>query len=478
MDNINELLGRIVDVQERLAGKETHTKTPANFSTYTPLHGSGGIFTAAGLERDILTAHMRPSGITSVLPKIPTVYQDPRFGTITGFTATSGSQPEFACQDAPTGYMKGCNLTARFGRIRFDTQTIDVDDVMLRLHRGDHTDLMLRGQLLGNTGMTPSGLNQSSVLNLVTMSEMVIAGVNMEREVNRQTWQGVTTVANEFPGLDVQIATGQVDADTNTACASLDSDVKEFAYNDVCGTTLDIVEYLSSMMWYLNDIATNTGLAPVQWVIVMRPGLWHELTACWPCQYNTNRCALSMADANASVSVDGTAMTAARDSMRSGMYIDIEGVRYPVITDTGIFEHNSTNNANLVPGQYASSIYAVPLTVQGGFPVTYMEHVDFRAAQADVNLLRGMEQFFWTDGGLYSWAYEQVKWCIKLSLKQESRIVLRAPHLAGRLDHVRYSPLQHERSPFPDDPYFKNGGISLNASAVLSAPYAVWSSRA
>lgn len=478
-DTVTEVLDRLVKALEKEVGDGgQHTKTPANFSNYTPLHGSGGIFTAPGLERDVLTAHMRPSGITAILPKIPTVYQDPRFGTITGFTATTGSQPTYACEDAPTGYMKGCNLTARFGRIRFDTNTIDVDDVMLRLHRGDHTDLMLRGQLLGMTGMTPSGLQQTDVLNLVTMSEMVIAGVNMERELNRQTWQGVTTIANEFPGLDVQIATGQRDADTGTLCPALDSDVKEFAYNDVCGSTLDIVEYLSSMMWYLNDIADNTGLAPVNWVIVMRPGLWHELTACWPCAYNTNKCASMMTDANASVSVDGVDMTRLRDDMRNGKYIDIEGRRYPVITDTGIFEHNSTNNANLVPGQYASSIYAVPLSIQGGFPVTYMEHLDFRAAQADVNLLRGMEQFFWTDNGMYSWAYEQVKWCYKLALKIEPRVVLRAPHLAGRLDHVLYSPLQHERSSDPASSYFKDGGISINPNAVLSAPYAVWSSRA
>ena len=476
-DKVTEILEKQTLLLEQLANKEDHTKTPAQWGTNTPLHGSGGIFAVPGLERDIITAHMRPYGITSVLSRIPTVYQDPRFGTITGFTAPVGSQPAHACDDAPVGYMKGCNLTARFGRIRYDTQTIDMDDVMLKLHRGDFTDLMLRGKLLGMTGLTPSGMNEGQVLNVVTMAEMVIAGVNMERELNRQTWQGVTTIANEFPGLDVQIATGQRDADTNAACTALDSDVKNFGYELVCNTTgRSIVDYLSSMMWYLNDIADNTGLSPVEWIIVMRPGLWHELSACWPCQYNTFRCSTWVHDGSSNVAmVDGSDMTAIRDAMRQGMYIDIEGRRYRVVTDTGINELDPADNANILPGQYASSIYAVPLTIQGGFPVTYMEYLDYRMAQADVNLLRGMETFWWTDQGFYSWALEQIKWCYKLALKVEPRVVLRAPHLAGRIDAVRYAPLQHERDSDPSSSYFRDGGVSLRSG--ISAPYAAWQAR-
>jgi hypothetical protein len=52
-----------------------------------------------------------------------------------------------------------------------------------------------------------------------------------------------------------------------------------------------------------------------------------------------------------------------------------------------------------------------------------------------------MQDFFWTDGGVYSWAIEQIKWCYKLSLKTTQRIVLRSPHLAG----WRYQALWPER---------------------------------
>jgi hypothetical protein len=439
----------------------------------------GGILSNAALERDIVTGHMRPmAGIGSRLTLIPSIYLDPRFGSITGFTATSGEQPAYACQDAPIGYIKGCNLTARFGRKRMDTNTIDVDDVMLRLHRGEHSDFMLRGKLLGMTDFYPSGLSESAGLNVVTMSEMVIAAVNMERLLAREIWQGVVTVANEFPGLDAQIATGQQDADTGVTCPALDSDVKNFGFNLVSGNTLDIVEYLASMMWYLNDVADGTGLAPVQWVIAMRAGLWRELTEIWPCKYHTNKCAAAMTDANAQVTVDGTAMTAARNDLRRRMVLEIDGVEYPVVLDNGIFEHTNVNNANVPAGSFASSIYVVPLTASGGWPTTYREYVDYRKASADVALLNGMNQFFWSDNGVWSWAYEQIKWCYKLSLKTEQRVILRTPHLAGRIDAVRYAPLQHERERLdPAGAYFMDGGSSLLTGTFTETPYAAWTSR-
>jgi hypothetical protein len=148
------------------------------------LHGAGSLFANAGLERDIITAHVRPQGISTHLPLYASVYESPLFGSITGFTAEVGAEPAYPCSDAPTGYMKGCNLTAAFGRIKRDTNTIEIDRVMLKYNRGDHSDLLLRGSLLGLTDLTPSGLNQGQVLDVVTMAEMVIAGINVERKLS------------------------------------------------------------------------------------------------------------------------------------------------------------------------------------------------------------------------------------------------------------------------------------------------------
>jgi len=454
-----------------LPGTAKTVKAVGGVQTAPALHGPGGIFQGPGLERDVITAHVRPKGIGSILPLIPSFSTDPRFASLTGYTAVSGAEPSNACDDAPSGFVKGCNLRAQFGLLRRDSNEIEMDKVMLKVNRGDFTDLILRGQVLGMVeGMTPSDLNQNDILNVVTMSELVGVGVQSERALSTRYWQG-TVAAGQMPGLDSQIATGQLDADTGTTCPALDSDVKEFSYNDVCGTTLDIVEYMSAMAWYLQDVAEGTGLDPVQWVVVMRPNLWYELSACWPCKYHTNRCLSANVGANVAV-INDEFNTNERDSFRASMSLPINGIDYPVITDTGIFEHNNANNANLAAGQFSSSIYFVPLTIAGGFPATYREYVDYRGAQPDRALLQGKEDWWWSDNGVFSWAVEQQKWCYKFSLKSEQRVVLRAPHLAGKIQHVMYSPLQHLREPYPESPYFLDGGVSIRGTTPGSAVWA------
>jgi hypothetical protein len=313
-------------------------------------------------------------------------------------------------------------------------------------------------------GLAPGKLTDEQVLDIITKAEMVGAGVSAERKLSQYLWQGTLAVGG-FPGLDVQIATGQRDADTYTLCPALDSDVKDFNYSAIDGTARDIVDYLSMLCYYLEHNSVGMGLDPVTWVIVMRPELWFELSAIWPCRYMTNKCTSSVANSSTPVAIiNDNVNTSMRDSMRNGHYIDVNGKRYTVIEDTGIFEHNNVNNANLRPGEYASSIYVVPLTIQGNFPVTYREYLDYRQGAGDVALLGGKEMF-WTDDGIYSWAIEQIKWCYKLALKTEQRVVLRTPQLAGKLQRVKYTPLQHLREPYPESSYFADGGVSLRGTS-------------
>jgi len=464
----SQLLEQLVQNQKLLT--QMVTKDAVGTPSFTPLHGLGGIFSGAGVEREVITAYVTPEGLGAKLRRVPSVYEDPRFSSLTGYTATTGTRPTSSCADATKGYVKSCELTALFGLNRQDSQEIEMDKVMLRVNRGDHTDLRLMGEVLGNTGFSPSGLNQSQIVQIVTMSEMVGMAVQLEREMATDLWMG-NIVVNSFPGLDYQIATGQLDARTGNACPALDSDVKEFAYSSVDGTDKDIVEYLSMLAWYLKHNATRMRLMPVQWAVVMRPELWFELSAVWPCSYLTHRCANSAGTA-VSVINDNTNVRM-RDDMRTGMYIDINGLRYPVIIDDGIYEANSVNDStHLVSGEYASSIYIVPITIRGGFPVCYMEYLDYRQASLDTALLRGKESYWHTDNGMYSWSITDKKgWCYQLHLKTEQRVVLRTPQLAGKLQKVKYSPLQHLRSPFADSAYFLDGGVS---TAPTGTRYAAW----
>lgn len=464
---------QFVELMERVLAEykeEQHEKhTAGGAMTAQQLHGLGGVFAQLGAEPEFLSTYVKPQSISSVLPIYPSVDEDPRYWTLTGFTAPSGTQPTNACAAAPTGYEKGCQLTAYFGLKRFDTQEIEMDKVMLRINRGDFKDLRFVGNpITGGTNLMPSGVNRDNALNVITAMEMLKTAAYMEMALHNDIWQG-TVAAGSFPGLAVQVATGQVDAADNTACPSLDSDIKDFAYNDVCGTTLDIVEYLSSMMYYLESLANDTGMAPVKYVLAMRPQLWFELSACWPCSYLSNRCkddsGTQIAVMNDSTNVD------MRDRMRNSLKLPVNGIEYDVVLDTGIFEHNNVNNGNLAAGEFASTIYAIPITINGNFPVTYREYVDYRQAAPDEALLRGRQNWFNTDAGMYSWTYLEQRWCYLLSLKTEQRVILRAPQLAGALQSVMYSPLQHLREPDFDSSYHVDGGVSYRTG---STRYAVW----
>jgi hypothetical protein len=265
----------------------------------------------------------------------------------------------------------------------------------------------------------------------------------------------------EFPGLDILIGTGKVDALQGTDCPALDSDIKNFNYGLVGGASPDIVEFVSYMYHYLRRNAEGMNFGEVRWVITMRRELFYELTAVWPCSYLTYRCSFRTNDGTQVNNVNAADQVAMRDAMRSGSYLLIDGDQIPVILDDGITEETEGDVAAIDAGQYASDIYFIPLTVRGGLQVTYLEHFDYSKALMDVRTTARYQTDFWSDGGAFLHHRKPpTNWCIQLISKIEPRLLLRTPQLAGRIQNVRYQPMQHTREPFPDDPYFQDGGVT------------------
>ena len=189
MDKKELAIKALAMLGEAIVGDEFLGKDASGTPTYTQLHGQGGIFSTPGLERDIVSAHIRPMGLGEKLPIFGTSDENPRFGALTGYTDVEGSEPAQPCDDAPKGFVKACNLSTRFGLTRRDTQEMDMMELGRKVNRGDFTDLRLRGKLLGETGFTPQGVDESKVLNIVVKSEMVGAAVQAERRLSRQMWQ-------------------------------------------------------------------------------------------------------------------------------------------------------------------------------------------------------------------------------------------------------------------------------------------------
>lgn len=455
-------------------------KAPTGVGTTNLVHGPGGLFGIAGLEEDVISARITPRGISGMLKAMPSVYTNPEFPYITGIEETAGTEPSGECATCLSGESEACIQTAQFGRVCRESKELDIDKVMERINRGE-IDLNLVNSIFGDDAWVPgAALSNEKLVNIATAWAMVEVGVLLQNKLIPMVWQGNPTnsIGNgykEFPGLDILIGTNKVDAHTGVSCPALDSDVKDFNYSAV--NTVDgngnfmIVHYLEYMMAYLYHNAHRQNLLPTQWAIAMRPELWTELLRVWPAAYFSTR-ELALPNGNTNM-IDATRVRELTQSMAAGMYIDVNGMRVPVVTDDGIYEYNSTNSANVPAGSFASDIYVVPLTYLGSRPATYIEYKDYRGTRRDIQELRGHEGF-WTDDGKFMWVVEQQKWCYTLSGKIEPRIILRTPQLAGKIEHVLYSPLQHFRSFDQNSDYFFKGGVSQRTPTSL---YSDWNLR-
>lgn len=461
----------LAQLAKAVEGLEKRQKDISGTPDAQLIFGPGGLFSNYGLDNTVVNLSITPRGISDLIPAYGTVITDPVFAYLTGFEPDGGAEPDGPCDDAPGGVMETAHQVAQFGRIARASKEMEVNQLMQILNGHLTTDLRLLGDVVspGHALMPQAGMDGKGFLKSVMKTQLAIIGIEFQRKLSQMIWSG--DPANntnggyaEFPGLDMLISTGKVDAFTGVLVPSLDSDIKDFGYNAVDSEAPDILEYLSMMMFYLQHTASGTNLDPVDWVLVMRPELFFELTAVWPCRYLTNRCTPSMYTASdgtlrpgGAVVINDTNNVAMRDEMRNGMFLYINGIRVPVRTDDGIPEDNSITSARLVPGEFASDIYILPLRAKG-MPVLYWEYLDYTGAMADVTQFTQKGRFWTTDGGRYMWTLQDLNYCFKVQGKIEPRVILRTPQLAGKIQNVKYSPLQKIKSPFPESPYFVKGG--------------------
>lgn len=463
-NEIAERLGQsLLDALKEGSGLK-HDATGTPNAQY--FHGTGGILTLPGLDPKVFSTIVGlEQGIMSLLPFLPTVFDTPYFETLTGVQADSGSEPSDTCSGCvQPGLLKGCTLTQALGRLCRSTREISMERLGQRVNRSDPMDLRLMN-LLKIDQLSPDGVPPNLNLQNEMTKVLLELGVSVERMIGQMIWTG--NVANAvgtgyvpFNGFDLQIVTGHVDAVSSTSCPSLDSDIKNFNYQLITTTTpADIINVISAMYHYVKRLAETTGMMPVKWVLAMRPTLFHELTQIWPCRYATFGCNV-IDTVTGRVNVDAMAMVRERDRLRQQRVLPIEGEEIQVITDVGIDEETNGDNANINPGEMASDIYLIPLTVLGGTPVSYMEYFQFSNPQ-----LSEAQGWFhapdtWvTNNGAWFWTNARTYGCIKAQGTIRPRLIFRTPQLAGRITNVRYNPLQHERTPFPgDDTYFVDGG--------------------
>jgi len=431
-------------------------------------HGPGGNLTFPGTDPRLFQTVVGNRGILGQLPVTPSVFTNPTYTVVTGVKADTGDEKNGVCDDAPVaGLMKAGTITSVFGRYERSTPEMELNRLGQYNDRADPMDLAMMGSPIAESGLFATGPGNprpgSNVLENEISRKMWEKGVSFMRLLAQQLYVG--NPANnsagggykEMTGLQTLVNTGYLDVETGTALPSVDSQLIDFNYQSVDGDGSGLVNAVSYIWRYLSDLAFRTGVNPVRWGIAMRPDLFWEITAVWPCAYLTYRCAPS--GANSQVYIEATEQVRLRDEMRQGNYLLVDGARIPVYLDDGIpLQDGNDSGGNFPAGCFASDIYFLPFSVMGGQSVLYMEHFDYgnpslRAALGTDNLILARAEGPWLS------VPKRTNFCFQIQTKIEPRLVLRTPWLAARLQNVVWCPTLNPRQPFPADPYFVNGGL-------------------
>ncbi len=480
--DIRELVAAI----QKIASNGQYKHDASTTTTTNYMHGGGGIFGAAGLGRELFSVRLHPEGLLQILPAIPSNITDPIVPYLTGFTDVTGSEPVAIC-DVPVqaGKIKNATLTAQFGRIARRTEPIQLERLGEIINRAEFTDFTLVNDMNigeGNAFVPASGSGSiGRALNREILARLLTVGVAFEDVLGHMVFTGdpANNTASggyeEFPGLEILVGTGKVDALTNVAVPSLDSVVRDFNFQSIEANAPDnIVNVLTYMVRTVRKTASKSRMGNVQWALVMREELFYELTAIWPVNFMTHRNLLSVTDGSeARINIDVGDAIKMREDMRNGQFLTIDSRQYPVLLDDSMPELNSDEgdaqfNSGVTEGSFASDIYFLPLTVRGGStPVTFMEFFNWSGPGAAIDALRDIptnDGIFWTDGGRFLWYSLATRTCLEWGSSVKPRIRLLTPHLAFRLQNIEYNPYLHTREPFNDDPYFVDGGQTTRTS--------------
>jgi hypothetical protein len=455
------------------------------------LHGPGGLFGIEGLENDVISSHIDITGsLGEVIPVQMQMNAEmyPYFPYITGFIRSDQQTKDGVCDDPPeAGNMKTCTLTTVYGRTEFRTRELEINRVGELINSGENNNLRLinspLARDLGGVFQQRFGLGQSQALK--AGNEMAIrmteVGVAFQRDLCPQVFDG--NPANnsagggdkQFMGLELLVSTTKIDAFNGETCESLYSDVKDYRYYDVQDQNApwNIVHVLTQMYRKLKRKAQQQRMWPADLRFVMRAQLFDHIADVWACEYPTYRCQFTAQSGNSSATqtINDFGGVRFRDDMKTGQYLLIDGVKVPVILDDCMTEQTAADDGDIPLGGYSSDIYLLPFSIRNGsYNTLYWQLKDYRDGTMNAVEQARASQWFWTDGGRFLWGLNYpVNWCITMISKIEPRLILRTPQLAGRLQNVVYTPLQHWDDPLPSSEYWVDGGIETGRPAP--SPY-------
>jgi hypothetical protein len=464
--NTNDVLNGLAAL---IAG---HTQKASGFPDATYLYSEGGLFGSCKQDPVLINAMVGPMGYEAKLQFVGTRTENPIVKSLTCIESSGYSQAT-DCYDCGKPTIYKCDQSACFGRICQQTDEFLFDEIGL-MANNQVQQKVLYGNITDPAGNILIGQGQT-ITDAFTL-QVLAAAYNLRRRVGELLWTG-NPASNaggyaEFPGFDLLINTGKVDALNGLACPALDSIVMTFSNNIVGATgSPSIVNYISGLVRSIRYRIMTGGFSVDGSVIdlVMHPTLWDCVADAWACEYGLN-CATGAAATN-----DALAVANLRDQFISGMYLPIDGIRYPVTLDNGI------SVTNLPVGNETarcSTVYGITRVLPGAPVVpdgpgngviTYGEYQDMNATAG--NVMAWFRQQFGatiistTDGGRFAVApTTSGGWCFDARILTKPRIRMLMPQLSGRLTNVCCLPI----GTYPD--VTGSGGVYDLCGGATSTP--------
>lgn len=477
--------------------------TPTSTTPVGPYgHGPNGLFNQVAQDPQVFSAILGPiQGLISEIPVYNAMddtgsnsfggFDQEFFSTITGVTQgaleTFANQPTADCADgARGGLMKVCTLVSSFGRYRFAPNApVSIFRAGRLQFSADPIALKLMNMPLDasfGSPATASKLTGSALINELAR-RIFEMGLSAQRFMGKRVYSGTPAnnngEARDITGMDVHInAANKIDAYTSNVCTAMNSELYDFGFNDVAGSTYDIQAYAEMMIAVLDFKVRHEGLDN-NWNgwIVMRPEAWEVVSRVVSVR-QFNEALTQMGNFNnGRLVVDGTDALTMRNEMRAGLYWPLRGRNIPVIIDDGITEQTVVTSPKLTQtGSWASDIYFVSKDVLGGIPTTYWKYLDHRNENS-VALERLVgTQSFTSDGGIFRWYINHKNGCVDLTVDFSPRLIVRTPQICGRIQNVAYMPMVHFPSSDPTSSYFLDGGRTTGTAGTSF--YAPWSTSA
>lgn len=462
------------------------------------LHGAGGLLNVPGTDPRIISALMLP--ITGALANLPVknggagsgnqfggemaYYSNVFTGITSGPADDFANQPTGDCADGPYGGLKKmCTYANTFGRFRFSTREVSMWRAGQRADFADmpvgpviNTPVVNAGSFLPAIMPALQGALSSEIQDRIF--ETLVSSIRM---LHRRVWIG--SPANnvgerrDVMGFDLHInRSTHIDKDAAAVCTAADSDVKNFGYSLVTGVVRDIVRYVEMCDRFVMFKAQQQGLMPYEYDIYMHPNAWTTISEIWPVRQYQAFLAQMALFAGGQMNMDVNAAMTLRTQFQAGMMLPVNGRAIRVVLDDGITEENPNTTPNLLPGQWASTIYGVPRKVIGAIDATWIELFNQANTMAEqiarfVGSQAGAGPTFTSDGGFIRWFTEFKNGCFKMNYEFAPRLHCITPQLAWRIDHCAYAPLQHLGSADPASDYFADGGRTTGQTPQFYAPW-------